>query len=259
MGPDMNAALQAYARRGSGRRGLIVGSVAAALVVAGSYMAMPMIELQLAQPRNYAVGEAEMREVKLPDGSQLFLAGGAQIQVRYTRHDRRIELAQGTIFANVAHDEHRPFRVDTRNARIVDIGTSFEVRSRPDAIRVTVSSGVVHFGRNRWFDQPIVLTRDQSAILDQSGLSRTADVSPNSVARWRAEWVEYHGTPLRQVIADLQTLCPLPIKLVDDSLADKLVGGRIRLTDPIGQLQNLAIIHAFQVQRRDDALIVSKR
>ncbi|MCT2398813.1 FecR family protein [Novosphingobium mangrovi (ex Huang et al. 2023)] len=258
MGSDMNAALRAYDKRGASGRNLAVGGLAALLVVAGGYKATPSVELYFAQPREYAVAGEEVREIRLEDGTRLFLAGGADVKVRYTRHDRVVELGQGTIFAKVAHDEGRPFRVDTGEARIVDIGTSFEVLSKPGEIRVSVASGVVRFGRSGWFDKPIELIRRQSATLDRTGLKRTADVSPDNVARWRSEWVEYKGTPLRQVIADLQTLSPLPIRIADESLANKLVGGRIRLTDPVGQLQNLAIIYEFQVRRSDNGLIVSK-
>lgn len=258
MGSDMNAALHAYDRRGVSGRSAAVGALVALLVIAGGYKAVPLIELYWAEPRKYAVTGDEIREIRLGDGTQLFLAGGGDVKVRYTRHDRVVELTHGAIFVNVAHDGRRPFRVDTGNARITDIGTSFEVLSKPGNIRVTVASGVVRFGRNGWFDKPIELVRKQSATLDRAGLNRIADVSPDAVARWRSEWVEYKGAPLRQVIADLQTLSSLPIRIADQGLANRLVGGRIRLTDPVGQLHNLAIIHEFQVRRSDDGLIISK-
>ncbi|KPL66753.1 hypothetical protein SZ64_00730 [Erythrobacter sp. SG61-1L] len=257
MGEDMDAALHRFDRRSASRRKLVAGAVVAVLVMAGGYKAMPMVELQLAQPQKFAVNGEDIREVELADGTQIFLAGGAHVTVRYTRHDRVVELTQGAIFANVAHDERRPFRIDTGGARIVDLGTSFEVSSRPGNVRVTVASGVVEFGRNGWFGQPIRLVQKQAASLGPAGLRRIADVAPDDVARWRNEWVEYKGAPLRQVVADLQTLSPLPITIADESLANKLVGGRIRLTDPAGQLENLAIIHEFRVRRGDDGLIVS--
>lgn len=258
MGSDMDAALNAYGRRGTARRTHVASGVAILLVVAVGYKAMPWIELRLAQPQEYAVAEGKVREVRLADGTQLTLAGGADVKVRYTRHDRMIELAHGTIFINVAHDEQRPFRVDTGNASIVDIGTSFEVLSRPEKTRVTVASGVVQFGRNSWFSKPMSLTVSQAAILDQKSLNRIADVNPNNVARWRTEWAEYKGTPLRQVIADLQSLSPLPIEIADERLADKPVSGRIRLTDPVGQLQNLSITHRFRISKTEGALVISK-
>jgi len=259
MGSDMDAALNAYGRRGASTRTWLASGAVVLLVLLGGYKATPFIELRLAQPQKYAVADGGIREITLSDGTQLTLAGSAQVEVRYTNHDRVVELTHGTIFANVAHDQRRPFRVDTGNARIVDIGTSFEVDSKPGNIRVTVASGAVRFGRNGWFREPIRLTAKQAAILDQQGLSRTADINPNGIAKWRNEWVEYKGEPLRQVIADLQSLSPLPIDIVDEKLANKPVSGRIRLTDPIRQLQNLSITHSFIIRHIDNRIEISIR
>lgn len=259
MGSDMDAALQAYGRAGGSGNAWLVGGVAVLLVVLGGYKSLPLIALHFAQPQDYAVADGKVRSVTLADGTRLTLGGGARVKVRYTRHDRVVELTQGALFANVVHDAQRPFRIDTGNARIVDVGTSFEVSTKPGSIRVTVASGVVRFGRNGWFDAPVQLRARQAAILDKAGLNRAADVAPDEVARWRGEWMEYRGTPLRQVIADLQSLSPLPIAIADESLAEKPVSGRIRLTDPAGQLENLSITHAFRVRKSESALTISKR
>lgn len=258
MGSDMDVALRAYERRGSARARLAAGAVAAVAIAMLGYAALPTIELQLARPQSYAATGNAVRTVDLEDGTRIALAAGARITVRYTGRERVVDLADGTLFANVSHDPHRPFRIETGNARIVDIGTSFEVTSRAGAVRVAVASGSVRFGSTGWFATPIDVSARQAAILDDSGLTRTGDVDPGAVARWRAEWVEYKGTPLRQVVADLQSLSPMPIEIADPGLADLPVSGRIRLTDPGEQLENLSIIHDFHLRRTGQKLILSK-
>ena len=258
MGCQMDAGLGSYERRGASRRTWVASGMAVLLVVVGGYKAMPLVELRLASPQDYAAAEGTVREVMLADGTQLTLGGGAQVKVRYTRHERVVELAHGTIFAHVAHDEQRPFRVESGNARIVDLGTSFEVSSKPESVRVMVASGSVEFGDDGWLSKPINMTASQAAILDGRGLNRIADVDPKNVARWRGEWMEYKGAPLQQVIADLQSLSPVPIEIMDQSLINEPVSGRMRLTDPVSQLENLSIIHGFQIRRTHDALVLSK-
>lgn len=259
MGSEMDAALSAYKRRGETRRTVLTSAAAMLLAAAGSYKAMPLIELRFAEAQEYAAADGHVREVVLPDGTQLTLAGGADIKVRYTRHGRMIELTHGTIFADVARDAQRPFRIDTGSARIEVVGTSFEVSSKPASVRVAVAAGVVQFGGDGWFDKPIDLNVEQVAILDQTGLKRIADINPNDIARWRSEWVEYKGASLRQVIADLQSLSPMPIEIADAGLGDKPVSGRIKLTDPMGQVENLSITHAFRVRHTGGALVISKK
>lgn len=258
MGSDMEAALNAYAKRGVSRQAWAAGGVVALLAIVGGYKSLPLIEMALAQPQSYAVADAQLRTVTLADGTRLTLAGGASITVRLTSRERVVELAQGTIFADVAHDEERPFRVETGDAHIVDVGTSFEVTSKPANVHVTVASGIVRFGRNGWFNKQLDLSASQAATLDETGLNRVADVDPDAVANWRRGWAEYKGAPLRRVIADLQTLSPLPIVIADDRLANKPLSGRIRLTDAAGQIQNLAIIYGFNVRRTDDALVITQ-
>lgn len=257
MGPDTQAALSGYERRRAPKRAL-VASLSVLLVLAASYKAAPFVELGLARPQEYSAAEGAVRTVRLPDGTRLALAGGAGVRVRYTSHHRAIELMRGTIFADVVHDAKRPFRIDAGNGRVSNIGTSFEVMSNPANVRVSVASGTVRFGGSGWFDTPITLNARQAALLDKAGVSRLPDVEPDHVAAWRNEWVEYRGAPLWQVVSDLQSLSPLPIRIADQALADKPVSGRMRLTDPLGQLERLAVIHAFHLTRTDDALVLTK-
>ena len=258
MGSDMDAALGAYARRGASTRARVAAGAALLLVLSGGYNALPLVERHLARPALYRVADGKIRAVVLADGTRMTLAGGAEAKVRYTRHDRIVELTHGAMFVHVTHDPQRPFQVDTGEARIVDVGTSFEILSRPSNIRVTVASGAVRFGRDGWFSKPIELAAKQAAILDRRGLNRTADVDADDIARWRKEWVEYKGAPLRQVVADLQKLSPLPIEIDDARLASRPMSGRIRLTDPVGQLQNLSIIYDFRVHDTGRSLVIAK-
>jgi transmembrane sensor len=258
MGPTMDRALGTFVQQRRSGRSLLAGSVAALVALYGGYLAWPSFELFLAQPQEYAAADRTIREVSLQDGTRLTLAGGADVQVRYTSHARQVELRRGTIFANVAHDGNRPFRIDSGSARIIDIGTRFEVSKKPSSLRVTVASGAVRFGSNGWFGKQLDLSAQQAAILSETGLKRADDVNRDGIARWRAEWVEYHDTPLRQVVADLESVSPLPIRIAGKGLADLKVTGRIRLIDPARQIDNLAIIHDFAVDRRDGAIVLSK-
>lgn len=257
MGPDMDETLRKATRRLSINRATVASGLAL-LVLAGGHKALPAVELQLAEPEIYTAAPGKVREVRLSDGTELTLAGGADVEVRYTRHRRVVELTRGLLFADVAQDPRRPFRVDAGNARIVDIGTSFEVLRRRDSVRVTVASGVVKMRRKHWFHKPVSLTATQAAVLDDDGLTKVADVGLENVAPWRSEWVEYKGAPLSQVIADLQSLSPLLIRIADTNLASRPVSGRIRLTDPIGQLRNLSITHGFEVRQETGALVIAQ-
>jgi transmembrane sensor len=257
MGPGMADALTAYRQRGRSRRVLLAGGVAGVLALAGGYAAWPSVELMTAAPQQYAAAEGSLREVALEDGTRLTLAGGTDVRVRYTSHERVVELSRGALFADVAHEESRPFRIDAGDARITDLGTRFEVSTKPGDVRVTVESGAVRMGTKAWFSEQMDLSADQAAVLGEAGLRRIGDAPSGGVARWRREWVEYRNAPLSQVIADLENVSPLPIRIGDRKLAALRVSGRIRLTDPMRQLGNLSVIHGFAVSRGQDAITLS--
>lgn len=259
MGPELDIAVRAFDRRRSATRAVLASGVSMLLAGGLLYQAVPMLEMGLATPQLYAAQKGGVRDVRLPDGTRLTLAGGARIEVRYTRHDRRVELLHGAIYADVIHDERRPFRIETPNAAVVDIGTSFEVVSKTGETRVTVTSGTVDFGHGGWFDRPIRLRAKQAAIVGGASMRRLADMHPTDVARWRNEWTEYRGVPLRQVVADLDSLSAQRIEIDDDVLARKPVSGRVRLVDPMGQLQNLAITHDFQIRHAKGVVIVTAK
>ncbi len=256
MGSDMDDALRTYGRRRRSRRKMVAGAGAVLLLGAGGYMATPFLALQLAEPVHYAVADGEIREVELHDGTRLTLAAGAAVTIRYTDYDRVVELAQGTIYADVPHDHQRPFRIDAGDARIVDLGTRFEVSMKPDQVRVAVAEGAVKLGPRGWFGSSVDLTVNQAASWDRSGVHRIADISADSIGRWRQEWVEYKGAPLSQVIADLQGLSKLPIRIDSADLASRPVSGRLQLTDPAGQIENLSIIHEFRIRREEGIIVI---
>jgi transmembrane sensor len=258
MGPGMDDAPTAYGQRGRSRRALLAGGMAGLLVLVGGYTAWPSIELLLTRPQHYAAAEGSLRDITLEDGTRLTLAGGTDIRVRYTPHDRIVELDHGTLFADVKHDQGRPFRIDAGDARITDLGTRFEVSTKPGNVRVTVESGAVRLGTAAWFGAGLDLGADQAAVLGEAGLRRIDDAATAGVARWRREWVEYRDAPLAQVIADLESVSPLPIRIADRKLATLRVSGRIRLTDPMRQIDNLSVIHAFAVSRTNGTILLSQ-
>ncbi|MEI9927033.1 MAG: FecR domain-containing protein [Sphingomonas sp.] len=139
----MDEALNAYGRRNRPRNALFAGGIVAVLAVLGGFAAFPSVELFLTQPRDYAAAAGTIRKVRLDDGTQLILAGGADLHVRYTRFGREVALTRGTIFADVVHDESRPFHVEARNGEVTVLGTRFEVARKPSSVRVTVEAGHV--------------------------------------------------------------------------------------------------------------------
>lgn len=260
MGMGMDSALDSMVRQQRTKKAAIAAGIAAASLLVGLYMALPTVELFMASPQYYAASDGTIRTITLEDGTRLIMAGGAQLRVRYTSHNREVELLRGTVFANVAHNAGRPFRIEAGKGRVTVLGTKFEVALKPENIRVTVEEGHVRFGPARWFSKPLDLTASQAASLHQHDMRLDKEKGAHAdVARWRKEWVEYRDVQLERVIEDLGSASPVPISISDNRLARLRVSGRIRLTDPVKQIENLSYIHDFNVDKTEDAIVISHK
>jgi transmembrane sensor len=84
---------------------------------------------------------AEKRKVSLPDGSIVWLNAGSSLHydpVGLRQGQRQVYL-EGEAFFDIAHDTARPFRVRCGAMEIKVLGTAFNVKAYPEAIRMETS------------------------------------------------------------------------------------------------------------------------
>jgi ferric-dicitrate binding protein FerR (iron transport regulator) len=124
------------------RRGLIAASLGgASLLGLGWSMLAPAGEY-------YASAVGEVRRIPLEDGSTLVLNTDSRARVHFGRELREVRLLQGEALFEVAHDARRPFVVQSAAWQVRAVGTVFGVRLRGTEVDVTVSEGVVEFGKS---------------------------------------------------------------------------------------------------------------
>jgi len=186
--------------------------------------------------------------VALLDGSSVLLRPRSRFSypVRFTGPSRDVYL-DGAAFFEVAKNPNRPFFVHTAHLVTKVLGTSFEVRARPDAanVVVTVKTGLVSVypvggaealeaSRTRKLGG-FVLAPNQKATyrLTDRKLWRTL-LPPVLPAAQLA--FEYTETPLNKVFAQLEKVygvhivydeavlgsCPLTASFTDEPLSEKL-------------------------------------
>src|SRR5437879_5543547 len=104
------------------RRGAIAASAVLACVVGGI-----LAWLMLARNPPYTTQVGEQRSIALPDGSLFQLNARSSVRVRFTSHERALELLEGQALFRVAKDPARPFIVASDGARVRAVGTQFDV------------------------------------------------------------------------------------------------------------------------------------
>jgi transmembrane sensor len=94
-------------------------------------------------PTHFATGVAEVREIRLTDGSGVTLGARTSIDVDFRRHERRVIMSEGEAFFSVSKNPARAFVVVVGNKEVRVVGTKFEIRRRGAGVRVSVVEGTV--------------------------------------------------------------------------------------------------------------------
>jgi transmembrane sensor len=109
--------------------------IAGAIGALGVWLSMP--------PTHFATGVAEVREIRLTDGSEVTLGARTSIDIAFRADERRVVMSEGEAFFAVSKNPARPFVVVVGDKQVRVVGTKFEIRRRDAGVRVSVVEGTV--------------------------------------------------------------------------------------------------------------------
>jgi len=217
----------------SGRGAWWAGALAAgiAVVVVGLNLRAPSGE--------FTTQRGEVRLVPLADGSAITLNTETQLDVDYTKAERRVELVKGEALFNVAHDRARPFIVHAGDTHIRAVGTSFTVRRLPgEKVKVLVREGVVEVTQDvPVAPAPIRVVAQSEAILRPAAVTAIAPVPAPQIDRelaWQQGMISLDGRTLRQAAEEFARYSNTRIIIDDPSIADRTVTGLFSANNPVG-------------------------
>lgn len=187
---------------------------------------------------DYYTAVGEVRSVTLTDGTRVDLNTDTAIIVRFSSHERQIELLRGEAFFNVAHDAARPFVVSDNTLKAKDIGTQYSMRSASSGLgnEVQVEEGSVEVtGKS---DQVVLNAGDVASLTAEGRLSvAKADVANDTA--WRTGKLVFSGQTLSDVLATLERYRYGRIVVLDRAAAQQKVSGIFDLHDTDQALQVL--------------------
>lgn len=208
---------------------LILGS--AALLKAGIwYWHQPVYEA------DYRTGIAQVKEVSLPDGSQLAINAKTELHVTLYRQKRIVTLAMGEARFEVSHNAKRPFHVETRMGDIEVVGTVFSVSDRGSAVAVSVEQGHVRFhqqqhGIIQGNPQTYDLTVNERLLVKNDGLTSLDKVQAADVSAWRTGWLVFNNTLLEEALPAINAFRRQPLTIADEQTDQLRITGRFRADD----------------------------
>lgn len=221
------------------RRFWMGGALAAALVGA--------ISLSVIAPgdnsRRIATAAGEHRTVQLTDGSRIDLNGASVVRIDEDR-PRFASIESGEAMFHIVHRTGDPFIVEAGAAKIVDLGTAFNVVRRTGGLSVAVSEGVVAFNPAR---QNIRVDAGNMLVAPARGAPLMQRIDAASIGGWRNGQLVYSGAPLSDVIQDLNRTAGIVVT-VDPAVAPRSFRGALIVGDDtartVHDLAALSGVHA---------------
>lgn len=250
--PDIQAALDQAQRRRPRRFGAKQIAAAGLTTALAASLAVGAFFWQIRG--TYATEVGEQRSLQLADGSRVRLDTASKIRVRFTEGERRIELAEGQAFFEVAHNPARPFVVMTADASVTAVGTVFEVRRVGSETRVVLVSGAVDVAqagvpsaRQR------LLPNQQTAI--KSGRAKVSAIDADTATSWTDGELTFVDKPLAEAVAEVNRYLATPIVLDAPAAASTPINGVFRSGDRTAFVSAAAHLFNLKAIREADGKV----
>ena len=173
---------------------------------------------------------SEYKYVLLPDSTQVWLNASSSLEFpnHFNAVKREVTLS-GEAYFDVKHADKTPFIIHTGKISTTVLGTAFNIKAYPDRenIIVSVSRGKVRVSYN---NTPVA-TLIKGQQVKVSSLYSTAverKIAPTQVAAWQQGNMSYEDEALEDIIADLQRLYNVNIKIDNASIRNLKVSTAFR-------------------------------
>jgi ferric-dicitrate binding protein FerR (iron transport regulator) len=180
-------------------------------------------------------------QIELADGTIVYLNGNSSLVYpdEFRGETRSVKL-NGEAYFDVKPDKQHPFVIETNNARIQVLGTSFNVKAidSQEDVEVLVTSGKVSFQDIQNPEQELILEKGDFASLSNNEL-QNSPVSDENYLAWHTKLLNFNNTPLNEVVETLNRAYAVKIDLADEKL------GELPLTSKYDQLSVDALLDAM--------------
>ena len=156
----------------------------------------------------------------LGDGSKVILNHGSTIRYNqpFEKESRLIEL-EGEAFFEVAKDPRKPFRVLSGNLTTEALGTSFNIRARPEDsdIRISLRSGKVKITSREEKSSPgekdyVISTGQELSFNKDSGSYDISEFDPDTRLAWRSGVIVFNKAERPEILSRLERWYGVTIK-----------------------------------------------
>lgn len=156
----------------------------------------------------HIVPDGEMKQVILPDGSEVWLNAGSMLLYSddLSGSSRRLFL-NGEATFRVEKDPERPFIVKTQYMQVEALGTTFNVKSYVDmgTMAVTLEEGSVRVDVTGKVNVSEVISPNEQLIYDhRQGKTSKLEVDAELVSRWKEGYLVFEEASFEEIIHTIE-------------------------------------------------------
>lgn len=190
-----------------------------------------------------STAQGEKATITLPDGTLVTLNSDSKLAYTpkvYNKDSRQIHFSGEGYFV-ISKDKDRPFLIDAKGLKVEVIGTTFNlsVRERAKSAELFLESGKVMF-TSLLRQESVMLKPNQKLIMNQAtGKMVLKDESIKDAGAWRKNEMIFRNAPLHAVLAGIETIYNVRIKVNSAGVAPDAFTGTLVTNDLNGVLEVL--------------------
>lgn len=194
-----------------------LGKAALAAVVGGS----GLLAYQQYFIGDYRTGAGERRSVRLPDNSNVELAGATVLSLDFSPQLRLVTLHRGEAFFSTAQDKSRPFVVDAGAGRTMASGAAFNIDYvADDDVHVTVLENAADI---RLGTADVRVAAGRQVNYSNKTIGAPSAVDPAEALAWREGRLVFVSVPFGRVVTSLNRWRSGKFVIVSPSLMERSV------------------------------------
>jgi transmembrane sensor len=244
----------------------------------------------------YATGIGEQRTLALADGSRIELNAHSRVRIRFSQHERDVDLLDGQVMFQVAKDPSRAFVVHSNAAQVIAVGTQFDVYSKSSQTTVTVVEGRVAVtpavatvslplptepsaadttsessapSQSSAPELPrlsseinaprFFLAAGEQAVITAQAAVKDAHANVSAATAWTEGRLVFQGTSLQQVAEEFNRYNTRRLVIRDPKLANFKITGIFSSTDPSSLIRFLEARPGIAVVQKGNEISVSRK
>jgi len=196
--------------------------------------------------------------IRLSDGSTIELNTNTALRIRASADKRLVMLDRGEAYFQVRHDARRPFVVQAKDGRVVDLGTKFSVRDGADHLEVALVEGSARFVSDT--TKAALLTPGDVVVAtaDSMSVTKRSAQELSDALGWRRGVLVFDHTTLADAAAELNRYNREKIVIADPDVRRRIIGATIPVNGVEAFTRVAQQIFGVHVEKSGGEIIISR-